>query len=64
MRPKNTRAYQTGVGYTQVLDMKQVSEITEDGHTSQEVPKTSMLGTGRTFARMLLENPATLKSLG
>jgi hypothetical protein len=41
--------------------MTQVSQITEQGHTSQEVPKQSMLGTGMTFARMLLENPATLR---
>jgi hypothetical protein len=42
--------------------MPQVSEITELGRTSQEVPKTSILGTGMTFARMLLENPAALKT--
>src|SRR5674476_71509 len=41
--------------------MTQVSEITDQRHTSQEVPKTSMLGVGMTFARMLLENPAALK---
>jgi hypothetical protein len=41
--------------------MTQASEITEQGHTSQEVPKTSKLGAGMTFARMLLENPAALK---
>jgi Transglutaminase-like superfamily len=42
--------------------MPQVSEINELGRTSQEVPKTSMLGTGMMFARMLLENPAALKT--
>ncbi len=41
--------------------MTQVSEIPEQRHTSDEVPKTSMLGVGMTFARMLLENPAALK---
>ena len=42
--------------------MTQVSEITEKGHTSQEVPKQSRLAI-LTFARMLLANPAALKKL-
>src|SRR5208337_3417153 len=42
--------------------MTQVSEITEKGHASQEVPKRSRFAT-LTFARMLLANPAALKKL-
>jgi len=41
--------------------MTQVSEITEQGHTSLEVPKTSKIGMGMTFAKMLLKNPAALR---
>ena len=39
--------------------MTQVSEITEQGHTSQEVPKASTL----TYAMKLLKNPAILRQL-
>ena len=42
--------------------MTQVSEITEKGHASQEVPKRSRFAI-LTFARMLLANPSALKKL-
>jgi Transglutaminase-like superfamily len=41
--------------------MPQVNKITEQGYTSQELQKQSILGTGMTFAKTLLENPASLK---
>ncbi len=43
--------------------MTQVSEITEQGHTSQELPKQSRVGVLLAFAKMLLKNPKAVKSL-
>ena len=41
--------------------MTQVSEITEQGQTSQELPKQSSLAGGFTFAHMLLKKPGALR---
>ena len=41
--------------------MTQVSEITEQGYTPQELPKQSRLGMGSTLLKMLPKNPAALK---
>ena len=41
--------------------MTQVSEITDQGHTSRELPKQLRLGMGLTFAKMMLKNPGALR---
>ena len=43
--------------------MTQVSEMTEQGQTSLEVPKQSKLAWGLTVARLLLRNPGAFKKL-
>jgi hypothetical protein len=41
--------------------MTQVSEVTEQGHTSQELPKQSSLGMLLAVAKLLLKNPKAVK---
>lgn len=43
--------------------MTQVSEITEQGHTSQELPNQSRVGVLLAVAKMLLKNPKAVKLL-
>ena len=44
-----------------VREMTQGSEITEQGHASQELPKQSRLGEGLAWATVILKSPARLR---